>query len=325
MVQNLTGELPENVNFIFCHDLVEIKNHKVVSWGGLFGTIMRMVRVSHPDGQQLYRLENHGISFSAAIECCANELEHDAEILGMVIAYYYDIEKINGKTPEDNEHIALEFSKGIAGRNIADWFIETIRNCENWEQLYSELHHTSKFGVDIQNRISEEFKQQCVSLGRLPKTADIKIVGWGGETWSVKIRDRQVLHDEGLLGRIMSIINEPGSHVEILYQFEKEGVIYDAATKYCIQELELNEGILANTIFGSHDIWNIKDEYINLGILVAFSKSAPGRKIAKLFIEKIKNCNSWGELYDEMWSTSEFNNKIGQQIQDGIKEQCRKV
>ena len=64
-------QLPKTADIIIgmCH--ITIRNHKVTGDFGLFSDIMNII--VDPDSREyiLVEFEKHGISFEAAIECCA--------------------------------------------------------------------------------------------------------------------------------------------------------------------------------------------------------------------------------------------------------------
>ena len=154
------------------------------------------------------------------------------------------------------------------------------------------------------------------SLIQLPKTANFRILGW-----SIIIEDHTITNNYGLLGKITRIIVELPVDRQALYQFEKHGISWEAAIEYCTRELEDNPRILATVIryYGidkgvrsdTMDDWNNR---------VSFSESAAGRKIAEQFVEKIRSCGNWGELYDELQLTTKFSKYMKERIIKEIKK-----
>ena len=139
------------------------------------------------------------------------------------------------------------------------------------------------------------------SLIQLPKTADFKM---GNR--NVKIQKHQVLNEEGLFVILRSAIRTAPYNRQLLHKFEDHRISFEAAIEYCIRELEEKPGVLADVIYWYYfDLWNGRD--VRENELEDYSKSITGRKIADEFIEKIRNCSSWEELYDEMRRESEFN------------------
>ena len=149
MPQSLT-QLPKDAYFRILGWEIKIRNHKI--WGyfdsGFFGVMMHIIRDADSNKQTLYQYEKHGISFEMVIECCAQEFEEDAVILANII------------TRELHERRSFSFSESAAGRKIAEQFIEKIRSCDDWGELYDEMYETSKFRKDIKNRIREGLEQQ---------------------------------------------------------------------------------------------------------------------------------------------------------------------
>ena len=159
------------------------------------------------------------------------------------------------------------------------------------------------------------------SLIKLPQTADIEIDGWH-TTYTLKIRDYKVADGDSLFNSIMCIVNnmDPDTMNQnrlILSEFEKHGISFEAAIEYCAKELGENPDILRYLI-----VW----EYFkpDLKHIVRFAESDAGRIIAEQFVEKIRSCDDWGQLYDEMQRTSKFQQDIKSRIHKEL-EQCRKV
>ena len=158
MPQN-TIQLPKNAEFEIDGYGVTIQNHMVTNYGGLFGPIMYIVTCLDLPKNELVKFEKHGISYEAAIECCVLNLEKDAEVLTDLIYHDYDMKRVSKNGTDSNWKDLHIFSKSVAGRKIAGQFTEKIRSCDDWGQLYEEMHHTSKFYKDMKNKIKEEMKQ----------------------------------------------------------------------------------------------------------------------------------------------------------------------
>ena len=151
MPQNLI-QLPKEAEFEIAGWPVIIHNYKVPDDDSMFGSIIWVVNKIDPGRKILNKFEKHGVSFEAAIECCIKELEVDA---GMLVFFFKWMYKIR-----NSKELAVGFSKSKGGKLIADQYMEKIRSCNNWEELYDELHHTSKFQKDMKNRIIPELKEQ---------------------------------------------------------------------------------------------------------------------------------------------------------------------
>ena len=163
------------------------------------------------------------------------------------------------------------------------------------------------------------------SLIQLPEKAQFEI---GGRI--IKIRDHMIVNQVDLFGVIVSIINDLDHHKDALYQFEKHGISFEMAVEYCIQEIEGNALVFARAVAWYRFVYNIKEkgETISGNRWVSvknFSKSPAGRIIVEQITEKMRNCDDWGELYDEMHPTSKFCRDMESKIGAGIKGQCRKV
>ena len=149
MPQNLI-QMPKDAEFEICGWLIEIRNHAVMLMDGLFGMMMHIIKDEGSDKQTLYQFEKYGVSFEAAIECCAWELENGVDVLARAISDKYRLWRALPKNIGHSEH---DFSESAAGRAVADQYIEKIRSCDNWGDLYAELHPTSKFSMDINTKI----------------------------------------------------------------------------------------------------------------------------------------------------------------------------
>ena len=152
MTQSLT-QLPKDATFRIAGWTIIIRNHEVMYIHGLIGEMMNIIHVGESDRDTLYQFEKHGISFEMAIEYCAKELEENSDVLKLFISRYYDM--------CDSISLDVGFSKSDAGRIIAGQFVEKIRSCDNWEELYNELHLTSMFQKEMKNKIKREMEQQC--------------------------------------------------------------------------------------------------------------------------------------------------------------------
>ena len=159
MPQSMT-KMPEEADFDISLYPVTIWNHKVEQLGGLLGVITGIIRDENMDRNTLYQFEEHGISFETAIEECVCELENNTDTLGNIVAW----NKMHGKTTETlykDWDDACKFSKGVTGRNIAEQYIEKIRSCNNWDELYDEMQQTSKFSKYMGSQMMAGVKEQC--------------------------------------------------------------------------------------------------------------------------------------------------------------------
>ena len=136
---------------------VRIRNHKVINHNGLFGAIRTIILREKADRQILTKFEKHGINFEAVIEYCANELEDDSRILADMIRWGYGI---RGQI-KDGVYMkeCNDFSKSPTGRPIADMFVDNIRDCRDWQELYDELHPQSTFSKHMTKKIHKEMTQ----------------------------------------------------------------------------------------------------------------------------------------------------------------------
>ena len=152
-------QLPETADFYIGGWPITIRNHKVVDVdGGLISRIIDIVHDTMISRGMLDELEKHGISFEAAIEYSVAELEQDAKGLTDVIYSAYHTETVKVDNRYYFWNVNDKFSSSDAGRKITSLFVEKIRSCDNWGELYDEMHLTSEFIQDIKNRIPEEVK-----------------------------------------------------------------------------------------------------------------------------------------------------------------------
>ena len=187
------------------------------------------------------------------------------------------------------------------------------------------------------------------SLIQLPSTAKFMIGGW-----IVEIRNHKIVNSLGLFGVIVSIIRDsdsdrksgadkniaeqilasimPDSNSDIrtLYEFEEYGISWEMAVEQCVTELEEDALIFARII--AHGHFNVLDSFTekipytvvenNWVRLKNFSKSVTGRAVVDQLVEKIRSCENWEELYDEMQMTSRFQRDIKSKMADEIKKQA---
>ena len=155
------------------------------------------------------------------------------------------------------------------------------------------------------------------SLTGLPQTADIKINGY-----VITIRDHKVKYWYGLYYQIMSIVEKSNTNRHTLTQFEKYGISFEAAIEYCVAELEHDTYAFSELILYIY-LW--KNEGLSKNITDykhkcdVFSASMEGRKIVEQLVEGIRNCNDWGELYDQVNLSTKFHKDIKKRISMEIK------
>ena len=138
-------QMPKTADFYIKGHIIVIQNHKVVSYWSLFHQIVQIARDWENNRQTLAELEKYGISFEAAIECCAKELD-DPRTLEEVLAW-----------DRSKTDVMRGFSESKEGRKMADMYIEKIRSCDDWGELYDEMQEKSQFSKDIKIRIRGEF------------------------------------------------------------------------------------------------------------------------------------------------------------------------
>ena len=134
---------------------VTIHNHRVTSKDGLFGRIAVIVRYPDSYRESLAEFEKYGINFEMVVEYCACELLDDPLILAGV-TWHYNIKTFKHTPSTILWNRITMFSKSIVGRHIADQFIDKIRNCDNWGELYDIMHPQNKFNRNIRSRMTAE-------------------------------------------------------------------------------------------------------------------------------------------------------------------------
>ena len=159
------------------------------------------------------------------------------------------------------------------------------------------------------------------NLIQLPKEATIHIAGN-----HIQIEEHRVRDGYGLIGCMMIIVMDSPHNREILTQFEKYRVSFEAAIEESVRELEGDAEILANILDLDQDIQReFPGAKSHMNIFIPFSKSEAGRTIAGIYVEKIRNCSDWGELYDQMHWKSKFHREMKTRTKMEMKQQCRKV
>ena len=155
------------------------------------------------------------------------------------------------------------------------------------------------------------------SLTQLPKKMEFAIAGW-----DITIEDHKIVDNNGLLNSIMHAVDDPGSDRNILYEFEKHGVSFEMVIEYCVWEIENDEDILADVMWYMNVIMELIHTIIGINMWSEcrnFSKSVKGREISEQYTEKIRSCNNWEELYDEMQQTSKFHRDMKKRMNKEIK------
>ena len=142
---------------------IHIDDHEVVGVDGLFGNIMYIIIYKYSSWKTMADFENHGISFEAAVEECVRELENKY-ILAIISNYLCDFREIVSDAKKNLKDMRINFSRSKTAQDIADQFVEKIRSCENWQELYAELHPTSKFNKEMRRRAIMEIKQLCLRI-----------------------------------------------------------------------------------------------------------------------------------------------------------------
>ena len=148
------------------------------------------------------------------------------------------------------------------------------------------------------------------SLTQLPKTAKFRIGGWG-----ITIQNHKVKYPYSLFDCILDIIMDPRSDRQMLYQFEGHGISWEMIIEECVRELEEDTDVFAHSLNRYNNTW------VDWAHSIAFSESVAGRKIAGLLVEKIRSCDNWDDLYDEMQRRTKFHKDMRKRINKELKKQ----
>ena len=157
MTQSMT-QLPETADIEILGWYLTIRDHMFVGYVGLLGSIIDMISVPNSDRDVLCQFEKYKVSFEAAIDCCTREIKDDVRVLSNIIFWNYDVKKTKDRDTFEHLNAVLDFLKSAAGRKIAEQFIDKINNCDNWRQLYDEMHLESKFQKDMKSKIIAELE-----------------------------------------------------------------------------------------------------------------------------------------------------------------------
>ena len=146
-------QLPKTAHIKLSAGNISIKDHKVTKdllGAGLFGLILSAIK-NNDWNNALPQVESCKISFEAFIETCVKEIEDDVKF-GFNLLWNYPT--------DSNWSQQGDFVSGRTGKMIAEQFIEKIRSCENWDELYTEMHPASMFQKEMKNKITRGVKEQ---------------------------------------------------------------------------------------------------------------------------------------------------------------------
>ena len=158
MPQSLTL-LPKTADIPFGLFDISIREHRAVNAGRLLGGTVDIITHGDSDRESLEEFEKHGISFEAAIEYYVWELEKNSYVFAYLIDRYYDDTGYRKVDVEKEYKFFMNSTSSDAGKKIADQLVEKIRSCENWGELYDEMHMNNRFQKDMKDRILGELKQ----------------------------------------------------------------------------------------------------------------------------------------------------------------------
>ena len=155
------------------------------------------------------------------------------------------------------------------------------------------------------------------SLIQLPKEADIII----GEC-EVRIKNHKVDNSTSIMEVISDIVCSSPDNRNILSEFEKHGISFETAIENCVEDLEEKPYILGyitwHNLLYIHEkeekMWNMRARGLK------FSESEAGRTVAGIYVEKIRSCNNWEELHDELNPNSKFSRDMAKHIKGIVKQ-----
>ena len=156
--------LPESADIKILQGRITVREHMVVkNWygEGLFGTIMSIARDPDSHREILSKFEDYGISYMAVIDYCTLEIRDDVDTLSnLIFVNHARTHKIKEADAENNWKRINYFSASKKGRAIAGQIVEKIKSCDNWGELYAEMHPASEFQKETRRKIKEEMEIQ---------------------------------------------------------------------------------------------------------------------------------------------------------------------
>ena len=146
-------QLPKKAEFEIMGCPIIINDHRIMNYCDIFDEVMNIIQHSDYDRHALDQFEKYGVCFKDAIKYYIRELKYDTKSLVYVVFRHYNVHKNTRKQNNDLWDIIRDFSESEAGAMITRRFIDKINNCGNWGELYSEMHNTSRFSLDLKSRI----------------------------------------------------------------------------------------------------------------------------------------------------------------------------
>ena len=155
MTQSMT-RLPKSAEIQALGNTLVIKDHVITSEWNLIEWIFQVINYQDRDiwNNMVKDLDANKLSYEAAIECCAQEIEDDYDTFGNIIYCHYDIKKYTCRDAEEHLQAVLAGSHSQECIKISEQFMEKIRSCDNWGDLYDEMQSTSKFIENMKKQIS---------------------------------------------------------------------------------------------------------------------------------------------------------------------------
>ena len=152
-MQNIAG-LPESATIHALGADLVIENHKIESGWNLLRWLKRVIETSKDDWNNLKaEMVYHDVSYEAAMEQCIMELENIHVGPLWIRSWYSSYDTQHGTRGEK-----LPVLDSLIDHEITDRFTDKIRDCTNWDELYGELHHKSRFSKDMKKQIEEVIK-----------------------------------------------------------------------------------------------------------------------------------------------------------------------
>ena len=244
-------------------------------------------------------IESQGITYEAFIEKCVSELDCYERIFERIPAYF-GIEKIIYKYGT--------FSSGEVARGLAQYIIDVMRNCGDWDELYNMINKDSIFRWEIKKQIVLEMAVRGLIL--FPENKVITVNG-KEDIWKLEIRNhiavpslfQNLLHASNL-----GILKEAVSKIRAC-RISCESII-----KYCVGDLRRYE-------FGVSTLYRWYGYFEDsLADSEKFARSKKGLALTKEITGRIEQCSNWEEFSELLSEKSQFSSymkvTVGRVIQE---------
>ena len=157
------------------------------------------------------------------------------------------------------------------------------------------------------------------NLLNLPETAVISVDGVGT---LFRIKNHKVAGVRGLFNTMSAVVHH-GAWDKAVSDMKSQGFTYESVIERCARELEGNSYVLADFMYGHYNFKRrgtitLPEKASIHDACLDFSESVRGRMIADQIVEKIRDCNNWGELHQIM----EKSGKFGTDMKRRIRKEC---